>query len=261
MGLGLTEKAVLLTAGSSGLGKASAMALARGNANVAICGRNAERLETAREELNGAGSGDVLAVQTDLTDPDDLDELIEEVTGEFGGLDHLVYSTGAPVVKSFGERLERDWYTSYDLLVMSLVWMARRTYPFLCESDPGSLTVIASIEAREPDPAHVLSSVIRRAVPGLVKTLARDWAPDVRVNAVLVGPHDTPGFREQVDTAVEHGRYDSFDEGVADARDTVPLGCLGDPKAFGDVIAVLASQSARFITGAAIPVDGGVLRS
>jgi NAD(P)-dependent dehydrogenase (short-subunit alcohol dehydrogenase family) len=237
------------------------MALAREDAHVAICGRNAERLETTRNEINGVGSADVLAVQTDLTDTDDLDELVEEVAGDFGGLDHLVFSTGAPAVKPFAETVERDWYVSYDLLVMSFVWLAKRTYPILLDSDAGSLTVIASTEVREPDRAHVLSSVVRRSVPGLVKTLAREWAPDVGVNAVLAGPHDTPGLREQIDAAVKQGRYDSVDHGFADTRDAVPLGSLGDPDAFGEVIAVLASRSARFITGAVIPVDGGVLRS
>lgn len=144
------------------------------------------------------------------------------------------------MVTSPGGTLERDRHTSYDLPVVSLVRMARRTYPFLREGDPGSPTVIASVEARSPP-----------VEPG--SSCGAGTGRDARPRLGARGPgHRRPGrsprhtrFREQVDAAVEHGRYDSFDEGGADARDAVPLGRLGDPEAFGDVIAVLVSESSE----------------
>lgn len=261
MDLGLDDTAALVTASSSGLGKASAVALAREGADVAICARNAERLETARREVNEAGSGDVLAVQADVTDPDEIDALLEEVTGDFGGLDHLVTSAGTPTTKPFLETTERDWYVSYDLLVMCVVWLARGVHPFLVESETGSVTVIASTDAREPVENRVLSSALRRAVLGLVKTLAREWAPAVRVNAVLPGPHRTPSLERRIQAAVDRGAYETDADGLEAVERAVPLGRVGDPDAFGDVVAVLASERAGFVTGTAIPVDGGLLRS
>lgn len=259
MELGLTDSVALVTAGSRGLGRASALALAREGADVAVCARNAERLEAARRDINDAAAGDVLAVQADITDPDDVDALLSEVTDDLGGLDHLVVSTGRPADGPFAAATERDWYVGYDLLVMSLVWLARRAGPFLADGG-GSLTAIASTEAREPVAGRVISSTVRRAVPGLVKTLAREWAPAVRVNAVLPGPHDTPGLHDRVEAATAAGRYESVESGVEQLRGAVPLGRLGDPAALGDLVAVLASDRAGFVTGACVPVDGGTLR-
>lgn len=261
MDLGLTDSAALVTASSSGLGKACAKALARADANVAICARNATGLEAARAEINRAGSGTVLAVQADITDPDELDALVDEVVADFGGLDHLVTSAGVPASKPFLETTERDWYSTYDLLVMSVVWLAMRAHPFLVESDTGTVVTIASTDVREPVAGQVLSNAIRRAVIGLSKTLAVEWAPDVRVNAVLPGPHATAALEARIRADVERGRYGSYEDGLEDVYDAVPLGTVGDPDSFGSWVAMLASRHARFVTGSTVPIDGGVLRS
>ena len=260
MDLKLGDSDALVIAGSTGLGKACASAFAREGANVAVCGRNAQRLEAARESLNDAGTGSVLTAQADITDPDELDAVVEEVTGDFGGLDHVVASAGAPATKPFLDTTARDWYATYDLLVMSVVWLAERAYPFLAESEAGTLTAIASTDAREPAPGHVLSNAIRRSVLGLVETLATEWAPDVRVNAVLPGPHATPSLEARLRGEVERGEHDSRAAALDAVRDDVPIQTVGDPERFGDLVAVLASDRAAFVTGAAVPVDGGALR-
>lgn len=261
MDLKLGDSDALVIAGSTGLGKACASAFAREGANVAVCGRNAQRLEAARESLNDAGTGSVLTAQADITDPDELDAVVEEVTGDFGGLDHVVASAGAPATKPFLDTTARDWYATYDLLVMSVVWLAERAYPFLAESETGTLTAIASTDVREPVRGHVLSNAIRRSVLGLVKTLALEWAPDVRANAVLPGPHATPSLEARLRDEVEREGYDSEEAALDAVRDEVPLGTVGDPEALGDLVAVLASERAAFVTGAAVPIDGGTLRS
>lgn len=261
MDLGLADSDVLVIAGSTGLGRACASAFAREDANVAVCGRNAQRLEAARESLNGEGTGSVLTVQADITDPDELEAVVEEVTADFGGLDHAVSSAGAPATKPFLDTTARDWYATYDLLVMSVVWLAERAHPFLAESEAGTLTAIASTDVREPVRGHVLSNAIRRSVPGLVKTLALEWAPDVRVNAVLPGPHATPSLEARLRDDVERGGHDSREAALDAVLDEVPSGRLGDPDALGDLVAVLASERAAFVTGTAFPIDGGTLRS
>lgn len=261
MDLELDGNAALVTASSSGLGRASAKALAAEGANVAICARGEEKLEDAKEEIDAAGDGDVVAVPTDITDPDEIAALVDATVEEFGGLDHVVTSAGGPPSGSFLDTTERDWYEAYDLLVMSAVRVTKAAHPHLVESDAGSIVNVTSTSVREAIDGLVLSNSVRRAVIGLMKTQAREWAPDVRANAVLPGAHETPRIQELVEASVERGEFDSYDEGLADWSSDIPLDRVGQPSEFGDAVAFLSSERASFVNGAAVPVDGGRLRS
>ncbi|ACV11797.1 short-chain dehydrogenase/reductase SDR [Halorhabdus utahensis DSM 12940] len=261
MDLQLEGNVALATAATSGLGLASAEALAADGANVVVCGRTAERLESAREQLAAAGPGDVRAIEADITDPDHVEALVAETVETFGGLDHLVTSAGGPPSGSFLDTPTDAWYDAYDLLVMSAVRTTRAAYPHLKESDVGSIVNITSRSVREVIDDLVLSNAVRRAVIGLMKTQAREFAPDVRVNAVLPGAHETARIEELIDDAVERGEYDSYEEGLADWAADVPMGRIGEPRELGDVVAFLSSPRASFLTGAAIPIDGGSMRS
>ncbi|MFC7081780.1 SDR family oxidoreductase [Halorussus caseinilyticus] len=261
MDLGLTGNSALVTASSSGLGRASAKALAAEGANVAICARGEEQLADAEEEIDAAGDGDVVAVPTDITDPDEIEALVDATVSEFGGLDHLVTSAGGPPGGPFLDTTERDWYEAYDLLVMSAVWLTKAAHPHLAESDAGTVVNVTSTSVREAIDGLVLSNAVRRGVVGLMKTQAREFAPEVRVNAVLPGAHETPRIQELVEAAVERGEYDTYDEGLAAWADDIPLNRVGDPRELGDAVAFLSSERASFVNGAAVPVDGGRLRS
>ncbi|MEF8882615.1 MAG: SDR family oxidoreductase [Halapricum sp.] len=261
MDLELDGNAALCTAATSGLGLASAEALAREGCDVAVCGTTEEHVERAREQLQEVGDGDVLAVQTDITDPDAVEAFVDATVEEFGRLDHVVTSAGGPPSGAFTEMTERDWYEAYDLLVMSYVWTTRAALPHLRDDGGGSIVAITSRSVREVIDDLVLSNSVRRAVIGLVKTQAREFAPEVRVNAVLPGAHETARIEELVEAAVERGEYEDYEAGLDDWADGVPLGRIGDPSELGDVIAFLASQRASYVTGTEVPIDGGSLRS
>jgi NAD(P)-dependent dehydrogenase (short-subunit alcohol dehydrogenase family) len=154
-----------------------------------------------------------------------------------------------------------DWYAAFDQLVMSVVWTLRAAHPHLQESDDGSVVAITSTSVREAIDGLVLSNSVRRGVLGIVNTLAREWGPEVRVNAVLPGTHETARIEELIEQGIERGEYDSYEEGLADKAAGKPLDQLGDPDAFGDAVAFLASPRAEFITGTELPIDGGGLRS
>lgn len=256
----LENSTALCTAASSGLGLASAEAFAREGADVAVCGTTDEHVEDAREHLRSVGDGDVLAVNADITNPDQIRALVEETVERFGGLDHLVTSAGGPPSGQFTEMTDREWYEAYDMLVMSYVWTTRIAYPYL-EDGGGSVVAITSRSVREVIDDLVLSNSVRRAVIGLVKTQSREFAPEVRVNAVLPGAHETARIEELIDAAVGRGEFDDYEEGLEDWGSDVPLGRIGDPEELGEVVAFLASDRASYVTGTTLPVDGGSMRS
>ncbi len=261
MDLEIEGNAALVTASTSGLGLASAKTLAAEGANVTICGRDEDRLAEARETVNSAGTGDVLAVQADITDPDNIGNLVSETVAEFGGLDHLVTSAGGPPSGAFLDIPEEEWYAAYDLLVMSAVRTLTEAYPSLEESDAGTWVAITSTSVREPIEGLVLSNAVRRGVIGLVKTVAREFAPEIRANAVLPGSYETPRIEGLVEAGVERGEYEDYEEGLADWSSGIPLDRVGDPRELGEVVAFLSSARASYITGTALAVDGGRTQS
>jgi NAD(P)-dependent dehydrogenase (short-subunit alcohol dehydrogenase family) len=258
MDLALDGDAALVTASSSGLGKASAAALAREGADVVLCSRSGDRLDAAAADVREDAAGEVVTVPTDITDPDDVEAVVEATVDAFGGLDHVVTSAGGVPSGPFLDTSERDWYEAYDMLVMSVVRTLEAAHEHLVDGG-GTVTCVTSTSVSEPIEGLVLSNAVRRGVVGLAKTVAREWAPEVRANVVQPGAHETPRIEELVDASVERGEYDSYDEGLAAWSDDIPLGRVGDPAEFGDVVAFLASDRASFVNGVSLPVDGGRL--
>lgn len=256
MDLQLSGNAALVTASSSGLGKASAAALAREGVDVVINGRDEDRLAEARSEVESVAAGEVVAQPGDLTDPADVEALVETTVAEFGGLDHLVTSAGGPPSGSFLDTDDEDWQAAYDLLVMSVVRLARAAEPHLREGDGGTIVNITSRSVKEALDSLVLSNSVRMGVIGLEKTLSKEFAPEIRANAVLPGPHETARIRELVTDGVERGEYDSYEEGLDDWAGN-PLDRIGDPMELGDTVAFLSSPKSGFINGTALPIDGG----
>ncbi|MEM4780643.1 MAG: SDR family oxidoreductase, partial [Halalkalicoccus sp.] len=181
---------------------------------------------------------------------------VDTPVSEFGGLDHLVTSAGGPPSGPFLGTEEEDWYHAYDLLVMSVVRLVKEAAPHLQEGG-GTIVTITSRSVKEAIDSLVLSNSVRMSVIGLEKTLSQELAPEVRANAVLPGPHETARIRELVDQAVERGDYDSYEEGLADWSDGIPLERIGDPIELGDTVAFLSSPLSGFVNGVAVPIDGG----
>ena len=261
MDLDLAGNSALVTASSSGLGFASAQALAEEGANVMLCGRDEDRLEDARDEIADTATGDVRAVPTDITDPDQVSHLVSETVDAFGGLDHLVTSSGGPPSTTFLETDEQDWYQAYDLLVMSVVWTIEEAHEHLLESEYGTITCITSRTVQEVADGLLLSNAVRRGVIGLVKTVSREFAPEIRANAVLPGTIETPRIEELIEANIERGVYEDYDEGLAKLASDIPMDRIGEPRELGDIVAVLSSPRASFVNGVEVPIDGGLLRS
>jgi 3-oxoacyl-[acyl-carrier protein] reductase len=256
MDLEIEGDTALVTASSSGLGKASATALAREGANVVINGRDEERLAETRAEIEEVATRDIVAQQGDLTVAEDVTAMVQRTVDEFGGLDHLVTSAGGPPSGAFLETTDEDWYQAFDLLVMSVVRLVREAEPHLTE-DGGTIVNITSRSVKEAIDSLVLSNSVRMSVIGLEKTLSKELAPDVRVNAVLPGSHETSRIENLVEAAVERGEFDSYEDGMQARGESVPIGRVGDPMELGDTVAYLCSPRAGNINGQAIVIDGG----
>ncbi|WP_136591650.1 SDR family oxidoreductase [Salinigranum halophilum] len=253
----LADNVALVTASSSGLGKATAEVFAEADANVVVNGRDVERLEDTVTELQELGDGEVVGVAGDLTDADDISRIVDTTIAEFDGLDHLVTSAGGPPSGRFEELTDEDWYHAFDLLVMSVVRLVRECAPLLKESDSGTVVTITSRSVKEAIPSLVLSNAVRMSVIGLEKTLSKELAPDVRANAVLPGPHETSRIEGLIEAGVERGEYPSYEDGLQARGEGNPLGRIGRPRELGEVVAFLSSERSSYLNGVAIPVDGG----
>lgn len=256
MDLGIRGDSAVVSASSSGLGFASAEALAEEGCDVVVNGRDPDRLADAVEELRGVGDGEVVGVESDISREEGAGAPVERAVEEFGGVDHLVTSAGGPPSGPFLETSDDDWYEAFDLLVMSVVRMVREAEPYLRDGG-GTVVNITSRSVKEALDSLVLSNSVRMSVVGLEKTLSKELAPEVRCNAVLPGAHETSRIRELVEQAVERGDHESYDEALADWSEGVPLERVGDPRELGDVVAYLSSERSSYVNGVAVPVDGG----
>lgn len=258
--LGLTGERVLVTGGSQGIGRAAARALLEGGARVVVNSSHAERLATAVQSLSSFGT--VHGVAADLRDPADMERLVRDAAEQLGGLDVLVYVTGGPPP---GRAMELDyaaWQHAAELLAVSPAYLCRLAAERMIPNPRGGrIVLLGSLAMREPIPTLAASNVMRISLLGLVRTLARELGPkQVRVNGILPGYIDTDRVREIFEDAA---RRESIPPAEARARleKEIPLGRLGDPAELARVIAFLASEASSYVTGAVLPVDGGILRS
>lgn len=249
MDLGIEGRVALVMGASRGLGKAIAAALAREGARVAIASRSRERIARAAEEI----AGDVTPFVADAADPEGIAELPEAVAGALGPVEILVTNTGgSPAGDALDSELE-DWERAYRSLVLAPRVLAGAVVPAMREGGWGRIVNVGSTSTREPIGGLNLSNAHRMAAVGFFKTLAQEVAADgITVNTVATGRFATERLAEL------HG---SLADAEAAARDEVPAGRLGRPEEHGDLVAFLCSDRAAYITGAVIPIDGGLLRS
>jgi 3-oxoacyl-[acyl-carrier protein] reductase len=261
MNLEIEGKAALVTASSSGLGKASAEALVDAGVDVVVNGRDEDRLAATVSKLQNVGSGTVVGQPGDLTEKGTAVELVDRSIEEFGRLDHLVASAGGPPSGSFIEMADSDWYHAFDLLVMSVVRVVREAADHLQADGGGTIVTITSGSVKEAIDSLVLSNSVRMSVIGLEKTLSKELAPDVRANAVLPGSHETERQQELIEQGIARGEYESFQAGRDAKSEGVPLQRMGQPAELGEVVAFLCSEQSSYVNGTAIPVDGGASHS
>jgi NAD(P)-dependent dehydrogenase (short-subunit alcohol dehydrogenase family) len=254
MDLELTDKVVVITGGTDGLGLALARRLVAEGAAVAVCGRDQERLAAAVSSLQSAG-GDVLGQRADVAHDADIATFVQNVVARWGRIDGIVHNAG----RSAAGRLESSddalWEDDLQLKLMGAVRLTRRALPQL-KARGGAVLFTLAIGAKAPGAGSAPSSVSRAAGMALMKTLSKELAPDgIRVNAVLIGLIESGQW---VRAAAAGGQdlsefYARLSEGAG-----VPLGRVGRSDEFADVAAYLLSARASYLTGVAVNLDGGL---
>jgi 3-oxoacyl-[acyl-carrier protein] reductase len=244
MDLGLAGRTAAVAGASSGLGLAAARALTAEGVRVAICGRDRGRVEAAAAGLDGA-----VAVVADVSTIEGATGFVEAATEALGRVDILVPNAGGPPPGTFASTPPEAYLPALELNLLSTVAMCHAAIPSMCGRGWGRVVAITSMSVRQPIPSLILSNTARSGVTAFLKTLALEVADrGVTVNSVQPGLHATDRLRSLYGGNVEA------------AAKEVPAGMVGDPEDFGAVVAFLCSEHARFVVGAAVPIDGGAYR-
>jgi 3-oxoacyl-[acyl-carrier protein] reductase len=249
MELGIDGRIALVTGASKGLGLGIAQALAAEGARVAMSSRSRERIDAAAAEVPGARG-----FVHDSADVDGAGRLIDAVQDELGALEILVTNTGGPPAGDPLSFTREQWEAAYRSLVLGPMAMIEHAVPAMRERGWGRVVNVSSYAVREPIPYLMLSNAHRSATLAAFKTLARELAGDgITLNTVLAGMIATDRLIE-----LRGGSREAVEE---DAREQVPAGRPGRVEEFAAAAAFLCSDGAGYITGAALAVDGGLLRS
>ena len=244
MALGISGRTALVTGASAGLGLACAQALAAEGVRVAVASRSTEKLAAAVATLDG----DPVMLTVDLSDPASVDALVGDAMEALGHVDILIANGGGPPPGNFASTDVDAYPAALQLNLLSMVALTKAFVPPMQERGWGRVVAVTSAAVRQPMDYLILSNTARSGLTAFLKTTATEVAGNgVTVNTVQPGVHATDRLTQL---------YDDLDE----VARSVPTQRIGDPGDFGRIVAFLCSESARSITGASVPVDGGAIK-
>jgi len=254
MDLGLSGRVYVVTGATRGLGRATAEALVADGAKVVITGRDEEHVRSAADAIGAGAADSVEGLAADNADPDTADRLVRAATERWGRLDGALVSVGGPPAGGPTAITDEQWQTSFESVFLGAVRLLR-TVAAAC-TDGGSIALVLSTSVRAPVRGLAVSNGLRPGLAMLVKDAADELGQrGIRVNSLLPGRVDTERVREL------DGLADDPEAARAKQVAAIPLRRYGEAAEFGRVAAFVLSPAASYLTGAAIPVDGGMTRA
>ena len=261
MELGLKGKVVLVTGAGRGIGRAIALAFAGEGCRLGLASRTPESLATVANEVEALGA-EARAWATDVTDPGQVQTLVNGVVQQWGRMDVLVNNAGAGLAKAFEAVSDEEWQANVNLNLMAAVRLSRMVLPHMKQQGGGQIINISALSGRVPRLGQIASNAAKAALINFTESLAAEVGRDgIRVNTVCPGAVLTDRWQERV---ARYGKERglSVEQAMTElARKNIPLGRLGRPEEVAYAVVFLASERAGFITGVSIFVDGGMGRS
>ena len=249
--LGLADKVAIVTGGSEGLGRATAMRLCQEGSRVVICARRKDVLERAADDIRKTTGGQVLAHPADVSRVADVEAVVAATRSAFGGVDILVNNAGTSSAAGFERVDDATWETDIQLKLMAAVRFCRLVIPEMKRRGGGRIINVTTVGGKAPAARSLPTSVTRAAGINLTKSLANEYAPDrILVNTICLGLVKSAQWERRA-----KGDLDGYYQEVAKR---VPVGRVGEAEEFADLVAFLCSARAGYITGTAINFDGGM---
>jgi NAD(P)-dependent dehydrogenase (short-subunit alcohol dehydrogenase family) len=252
MDLELKDKVAIVTGGTQGIGRATAVRLVHEGAHVVIAARGKERLDAVAAEIR-SGGGRVVAVQADVAKASDCERVIAETLRFFGRIDILVNNAGTSLTGEFESVTDALWQQDLDLKLFAAIRLVRLAIPHMKRQGGGRIVNITTIGAKQPRARSMPTTVSRAAGLALTKALSKEYAPfNILVNTVSLGLVRAGQHERKAEKA---GR--PLEDLYAEMGKDIPLGRVGRAEEAANVIAFLASGAASYVTGASINLDGG----
>jgi len=253
--MSMRGKSAIVAGGSTGIGLAAAIALAKAGAKVAFCSHDPATLEPALAQVRH--HGEALALRADVTSAADLAHLIEATVSAFGGLDYLVYSAGIQTYGTVVDTPEELFERTLAVNLTGAYLAARHAIPRMIERGGGAIVNVSSVQGLACQTGVAAYAASKGALNALTRAMALDHARErIRVNAICPGSVDTPMLRRSADLFKGAA---TLEEKLEDWGRMHPLGRIASPAEVAEVILFLLSERASFVTGAEIRVDGGLL--
>ena len=257
----LKGRVALVTGGAGGLGSAITEMLARAGASVAICGRDAKRMQEAADRMTATTKSRIIPLVLNLREPEAAERAVRLAVEQLGGLDILINTAGAPVDGRFEEVPGPAWRSSFEVKFFGALDMIRAALPHLKESKNGVVVTLSGMLGYEPTPINVVSGSINAAIGNAMKALATDLARyGIRVLTLCPGPF----YTDRIQTMLKReAAAEGLDIALTQRRaeGSVPLGRFGQPSELAELVGFFVSDHARFLTGTTITLDGGARRS
>ena len=258
MDFGLAGKVAIITGGSEGIGKASALRLAEEGAEVTICARRPDILQKAVDEIKTKTGKEVLAVSADVCNDTDVEEVVGQTLQRFGGIDILVNNAGGSRALPFLEASEEMWREDVEIKLFGAIRFSKAVIPHMRKRGGGRIINMTTGGGKAPGQKRVPTSVSRAAGINLTKSMATEYAPEnILVNTICIGLIKSMQHERRYEMQKQERPDLSLDAFYNEIGTRVPLGRVGEAEEVGDLVAFLSSSRSAFITGTSINIDGG----